>query len=202
MAPIPVIRYSPLSKCFFYKVVTGASSGRSVTPVKNSIFQSGLPLLPGALASWIYKDVYIFQLNTKNRKQFKILRQQKATNTLAKQNIKKCNIFCVFLKLDIYTMNLIQNYSKEIINLCKIHKVKSLYAFGSVLTDKFNSESDVDLVVDFQPIDVLDYGDNYYNLKFSLEDIFKRNVDLLEEKALRNPYFIKTLNKNKKLIYG
>jgi hypothetical protein len=99
-------------------------------------------------------------------------------------------------------MNLIQNYSKEIINLCKIHKVKSLYAFGSVLTDKFNSESDVDLIVDFQPIDVLDYGDNYYNLKFSLEDIFKRNVDLLEEKALRNPYFIKTLNQHKKLIYG
>lgn len=99
-------------------------------------------------------------------------------------------------------MNLIQNYSKEIINLCKKHKVKSLYAFGSVLTEKFNSESDVDLIVDFQQIDVLDYGDNYYNLKFSLEDIFKRNVDLLEEKAIRNPYFIKTLNQNKKLIYG
>ena len=99
-------------------------------------------------------------------------------------------------------MNLIQNYSKEIKNLCKAHKVKSLYAFGSVLTEKFNPESDVDLIVDFQQLDVLDYGDNYYNLKFSLEDIFKRNVDLLEEKAIRNPYFLKTLNQNKKLIYG
>jgi hypothetical protein len=99
-------------------------------------------------------------------------------------------------------MNLIQNYSKEIRNLCKTHKVKSLYAFGSVLTEKFNPDSDVDLIVDFQQIDVLDYGDNYYNLKFSLEDIFKRNVDLLEEKAIRNPYFLKTLNQNKKLIYG
>ena len=99
-------------------------------------------------------------------------------------------------------MNLIQNYSKEITNLCKAHKVKSLYAFGSVLTEKFNPESDVDLIVDFQQLDVLDYGDNYYNLKFSLEDIFKRNVDLLEKKAIRNPYFLKTLNQNKKLIYG
>jgi len=99
-------------------------------------------------------------------------------------------------------MNLIQNYKKEIINLCKIHKVKSLYAFGSVLTEKFNTESDVDLIVDFQKIDVLDYGDNYYNLKFSLEDIFNRNVDLLEEKAIQNPYFLKTLNQNKRLIYG
>jgi predicted nucleotidyltransferase len=99
-------------------------------------------------------------------------------------------------------MNLLQNYKKEITILCKIYKVKSLYAFGSIVTDKFNPESDVDLIVDFQQLDVLDYGDNYYNLKFSLEAIFKRSVDLLEEKAIRNPYFLKTLNQNKKLIYG
>ena len=99
-------------------------------------------------------------------------------------------------------MNLIQIYSNEISNLCKTHKVKSLYAFGSVLTEKFNPESDVDLIVDFYQIDVLEYGDNYYHLKFSLEDIFKTNVDLLEEQAIRNPYFLQTLNQNKKLIYG
>ena len=99
-------------------------------------------------------------------------------------------------------MNLIENHNKDIQNLCKAHKVKSLYAFGSVLTDKFNSESDVDFIVDFQQLDVLDYGDNYYNLKFSLENILERNVDLLEEKAIKNPYFKKTVNQNKKLIYG
>jgi predicted nucleotidyltransferase len=99
-------------------------------------------------------------------------------------------------------MNLIENHIKDILNLCKTHKVKSLYVFGSVLTDKFNNESDVDLIVDFEKLDVLEYGDNYYDLKFSLENILKRNVDLLEEKALKNPYFIKILNQNKKLIYG
>ena len=99
-------------------------------------------------------------------------------------------------------MSLIENYSKDITELCKTHKVKSLYAFGSILTDKFNNESDVDLIVDFQQLDVLDYGDNYYGLKFSLENVFKRNIDLLEQKAIKNPYFIKTLNQNKKLIYG
>ncbi len=99
-------------------------------------------------------------------------------------------------------MNFIENYRKDITELCKTHKVKSLYAFGSVLTDKFNNESDVDLIVDFQQLDVLDYGDNYYDLKFSLENILKRNIDLLEQKAIKNPYFIKTLNQNKKLIYG
>lgn len=99
-------------------------------------------------------------------------------------------------------MNLIESYTKDILNLCKTHKVKTLYAFGSVLTDKFNNESDVDLIVDFENLDVLDYGDNYYSLKFSLENILNRNIDLLEEKAIKNPYFIKALNQNKVLIYG
>ena len=99
-------------------------------------------------------------------------------------------------------MNLIENHNKDIQNLCKVHKVKSFYAFGSVLTDKFNNESDVDFIVDFQKLDVLDYGDNYYNLKFALENILKRSIDLLEEKAIKNPYFRKSVNQNKKLIYG
>ena len=99
-------------------------------------------------------------------------------------------------------MNLIKHHKKDILNLCKAYKVKTLYAFGSIVSDKFNNESDVDLIVDFESLDVLDYGDNYYNLKFSLENILKRNVDLLEEKAIKNPYFKKTLNKSKVLIYG
>lgn len=99
-------------------------------------------------------------------------------------------------------MNLIEYHTKDILNLCKTHKVKSLYAFGSVLTDKFTNQSDVDLIVDFEKLDVLDYGDNYYDLKFSLENILKRKVDLLEEKAIKNPYSIKIINQSKKLIYG
>lgn len=72
-------------------------------------------------------------------------------------------------------MNLIESHTEDVFILCKSHKVKSLYAFGSVLTDEFNPESDIDLIVDFQQLDVLDYGDNYYDLKFSLENIFKRS---------------------------
>ena len=99
-------------------------------------------------------------------------------------------------------MNLIDLHFNDILTLCKKHKVKSLYGFGSVYTDQFNAESDVDLVVDFENIDVLEYGDNYYDLKFSLETILKRKVDLLEEKAVKNPYFKQSLNQNKVLIYG
>ena len=89
-----------------------------------------------------------------------------------------------------------------IAGLCKRHKVKALYAFGSVLTDEFNKESDIDLIVDFENIAVEDYVDNYFDLKFSLEDLFKRPVDLLEDKAIKNPFFKQHINKQKQLVYG
>ncbi len=99
-------------------------------------------------------------------------------------------------------MGRLDNYTSEIVKLCESHKVKSLYAFGSVLNDTFNDESDIDLVVDFQQLDVLDYADNYFDLKFSLEAILKRPIDLLEEKAIKNPYFRQSLNQQRQLVYG
>jgi len=99
-------------------------------------------------------------------------------------------------------MNRLDEYRPQIEHLCVTHKVKSLYAFGSVLNDNYNKNSDIDLIVDFTSVNAEDYADNYFELKFSLQDIFKRPIDLLEEKALKNPYFIESLNKQKQLVYG
>ena len=99
-------------------------------------------------------------------------------------------------------MHTLKANNSAISKLCKTHKVKTLYAFGSVLTDKFNEKSDIDLIVDFQVIDVLDYADNYFDLKFSLEGILKRPIDLLEEKAIKNPYFRQNINQQRQLVYG
>lgn len=99
-------------------------------------------------------------------------------------------------------MNRLEKYSSSITKLCKNQKVKSLYTFGSVLTDQFNSESDIDLIVDFSNIELEDYANNYFDFKFSLQDILKRPIDLLEEKAIKNPYFKKTLYQQRQLIYG
>ncbi len=99
-------------------------------------------------------------------------------------------------------MSIFDQYTSDIYLLCVRHKVRSLYAFGSVLTEKFNNNSDVDLIVDFDPIDVANYADNYFDLKFSLQDIFHRSVDLLEEKAIKNPYFKQAISQNRKLVYG
>ena len=69
----------------------------------------------------------------------------------------------------------------QIKELCKQHKVKTLFAFGSVTRDDFKADSDIDLVVDFDPIDISLYADNYFDFKFSLQKILNRHIDLLEE---------------------
>jgi uncharacterized protein len=99
-------------------------------------------------------------------------------------------------------MNLLDKHASDITKLCESHKVKSLYAFGSVLTNRFNSESDIDLIVAFSNIAIEDYADNYFDFKFSLQDILNRPIDLLEEKAIKNPYFKESVNQQRELIYG
>jgi predicted nucleotidyltransferase len=99
-------------------------------------------------------------------------------------------------------MDRLETYKAAITKLCEAHKVKSLYAFGSVLSDNFDSESDIDLIVEFTNMEVQDYADNYFDFKFSLQEIFKRPVDLLEEKAIKNPYFRQNVNQQRQLVYG
>ena len=97
----------------------------------------------------------------------------------------------------------IQPYLPQIIELLIKHKIIKAYVFGSVLTDKFNSKSDVDFLVTIQNnLEPLETGEHLWNLTYELEDLLKRNVDLLTEKSLKNPYFIQHLNETKFPIYG
>jgi predicted nucleotidyltransferase len=98
-------------------------------------------------------------------------------------------------------MNLIEKNIDKIRDLCSRHKVSKLFVFGSVLTDGFKKDSDVDLVVDFQGVDLYEYADNYFDLKEYLEKLFKRDVDLLEEKAIKNPYLRQSIDSSKQLLY-
>jgi predicted nucleotidyltransferase len=90
----------------------------------------------------------------------------------------------------------------ELEQLCKIHKVKTLYAFGSVCTDKFKENSDIDFLISFENVPIEDYADNYFDLHYRLRDLFNRRIDLVTEKSLSNPYFIKGIERNKTLIYA
>jgi predicted nucleotidyltransferase len=79
-------------------------------------------------------------------------------------------------------MKLIEFNMEKISRLCKKHKVSKLFVLGSVLKDSFSNESDIDLVVDFDQVDLTEYADNYFDFKDKLELIFNRPVDLLEER--------------------
>jgi len=93
-------------------------------------------------------------------------------------------------------------FKNQIIQLCEKHEVKHLFAFGSVLTNKFSEKSDVDLLVDIKLKDPLKYAENYFNLKFQLEDLLERDIDLLEERGIKNPYLKKNIDNSKLLLYG
>ena len=86
--------------------------------------------------------------------------------------------------------------------LFKKHKVKTAYAFGSVCSDTFNDESDVDLLVSFEDVPLLDYADNFFDLQRELELILGRKIDLVIEKTVTNPYLKKSIDQQKIQLYG
>jgi uncharacterized protein len=99
-------------------------------------------------------------------------------------------------------MSIIDQNKDQITALCNMHKVAKLFVFGSVLTHKFKKSSDIDFLVDFNNVDLYEYADNYFNLKNSLESLLNRPIDLLEDKAIKNPFLRQSIDSSKQLIYG
>ena len=90
----------------------------------------------------------------------------------------------------------------ELKALCKNYNVKTMHVFGSVCSAKFNDQSDIDFLISFENMPFDQYTDNYFDLHYKLQDLFSRNIDLLTDKSLSNPYFIQNINENKQLIYA
>ncbi|MEA3444059.1 MAG: nucleotidyltransferase domain-containing protein [Bacteroidota bacterium] len=99
--------------------------------------------------------------------------------------------------------NLIVSNIDSLRQLFETHKIEKAYVFGSVLTNDFKESSDIDFLVKFEiGIDPLEKGKLWWNLHDKLRDVLNREIDIVTERSLKNPYFIKELNKTKKLIYG
>ncbi|HLO44621.1 MAG TPA: nucleotidyltransferase domain-containing protein [Leadbetterella sp.] len=98
-------------------------------------------------------------------------------------------------------MDILKNNEEALSSLCEAHNVNELYFFGSVLTEKFNKSSDLDILIQFAEVDLKHYFENYMDLKEKLEGLFKRKVDLVENQAVRNPIFRKVLDREKILVY-
>lgn len=99
--------------------------------------------------------------------------------------------------------SIIKNNKASIDKLCKENRVEKLYVFGSVLNETFDENSDIDFLVTFNDnIPLLEFGDNYFELLFAFEELFNKKIDLITERSLSNPYFIKELDDTKKMIYA
>jgi predicted nucleotidyltransferase len=86
----------------------------------------------------------------------------------------------------------------EIQTLMKGHGVVRAFLFGSAATDKMTDNSDVDFLVRFDDqLDILDYGDNYFDLMYALQDLLKRDVDIVAEQTITNPYLLQRINMQK-----
>jgi hypothetical protein len=90
----------------------------------------------------------------------------------------------------------------DVKRLCKAYDIKRMHVFGSACTDKFTRNSDIDFLIAFKNISIEKYTDNYFELHYKLEELFKRKIDLMTENSLSNPYFIASIEKTKHLLYA
>jgi predicted nucleotidyltransferase len=76
--------------------------------------------------------------------------------------------------------------------------------FGSAASDdRFDPEhSDLDFLVGFEPMDPGRHARSYFGLLAALHDLFARDVDLVEIKAVTNPYFLDSINRGRRRIYA
>jgi uncharacterized protein len=98
---------------------------------------------------------------------------------------------------------IIERKKEELKEICKKLNIKRLYAYGSAVTsDKFRENSDIDFLISFEDsLSPEEYSENYFHLQYQLRKLFNREIDVITERSLSNPYFIESVNKNKVLIY-
>lgn len=98
--------------------------------------------------------------------------------------------------------HILEKRKEDLKSICKNLQIKRLYAFGSVVTDKFNEKSDIDFLISFADnLSVEEYTNNYFLLHYKLRELFNREIDIITEPTLSNPYFIESINETKELIY-
>jgi predicted nucleotidyltransferase len=92
---------------------------------------------------------------------------------------------------------------EELAELCRKYRVKTLEVFGSAATEQFDpAQSDVDFLVEFEGLAPGEYADTYFGLLETLQELFGRPVDLIMPSAIRNKYFLMSINRNRTVVYA
>ena len=98
---------------------------------------------------------------------------------------------------------LLQAKREALARSCAAYGVTRLEVFGSAADGSFAPErSDVDFLVEFRPLPDIDAFHQYFDLRQSLERLLGFKVDLVMTGALRNPYFIKSVNRSREVVYA
>ncbi|MDH4390117.1 MAG: nucleotidyltransferase domain-containing protein [Aquabacterium sp.] len=91
----------------------------------------------------------------------------------------------------------------EIAELCARTGARRLDVFGSAVREDFDPvRSDLDFVVVFKDLAPVAYAESFFSLKEGLEALFARPVDLVIERAIRNPYFLRRLAAERRAVYA
>jgi len=97
----------------------------------------------------------------------------------------------------------IQECRRELTALCRRFHVQRLELFGSAMGHDFDGgTSDLDFLVEFEPMPAGAYASAFFEFKESLEQLFRRRVDLVVPSAIRNPWFRAGIERNKALLYA
>jgi len=99
--------------------------------------------------------------------------------------------------------SVVQNNREAVGQLCRQFRVRRLELFGSAVGEKFDPKtSDLDFLVDFEDLEPEGYADTYFGLLEGLRELFKRNVDLVMVSAVKNPYFLESIERSRTLLYA
>ena len=97
----------------------------------------------------------------------------------------------------------IDQHREQIAAICRQYRVRRLALFGSALRSDFDpARSDLDFVVEFEPLPEGTYADTYFGLIEALERLFQRHVDLVEAGSVRNPYFLREIESQQEAVYA
>ena len=97
----------------------------------------------------------------------------------------------------------VAEHAAELERLCRLHRVQRLDLFGSAATGTYRPDSDLDFLVEFQPIDSHGlYADAYFGLLEGLQDLFGRPIDLVVESTIDNPYFRESVEESRTPVYA
>jgi predicted nucleotidyltransferase len=100
-------------------------------------------------------------------------------------------------------IDLINHHRGELEELCRRYRVKTLELFGSAADGTWDpGTSDLDFLVDFLPLGPGELFDFFFGLKHDLQTVFRRKVDLLTPRSIRNPHLLSSVNRSRKVLYA